>query len=153
MTRAIEPAAVLGYFREWRQPSAGANPLSYEPLLVVGEGEAERLGQCRHCVMEGLAEGESKHEFVALREIQLSSQSDIAILGRVELPVELIVVRKIGPPIRAADVTARSMKEGKRRAQREPCPALIGDERLAPRPHGNVPAVPRAAAFEMRREK
>src|SRR5436189_1434112 len=106
MTRAIEPAAVLGYFGEWRQPSGGAVPLSYEPPLVIGESEAKRLGECRHCVMEGLAEGESKHEFVTVREIQLSSQRDVAILGRVELPVELIVFRKIGPPIRAADVTA-----------------------------------------------
>ena len=91
----------------WRQGStAGASPLSYEAPLMIGEGEAERLGQCRHCVMEGLAEGESKHEFVALREIQLSRQSDVAILGRVELPVELVVIGQVSPPIRAADVTA-----------------------------------------------
>jgi len=45
MTRMIEPAAVVGYFREWRQPSAGASPLSDEPLLVVGEGEAKMLAR------------------------------------------------------------------------------------------------------------
>ena len=103
---AIESAAVAGEFIERNDMAARAIPLLEEAGAMHRERLGERLIQCRHGAIELAAESQAKRERVALAQIDLGGERDIAVDRGGELIVHLEIGAEVLPSVSIADVSA-----------------------------------------------
>ena len=103
---AIESAAVTGKLIERNDMTARAMPLLEEAGTMLSERFRERLIQRRHCAIELAAEAEAQREGVALAQIDLGGERDVAVECGGELIVHFEVGVKVLPSVGIADVSA-----------------------------------------------
>ena len=120
---------------------------------MLGEGKAERLQQGGRRVVQAIAEGQAEGELLAPSRVELTDEGDVALLRRVELPVEREIAGQVGPAVGGADVAAGTAHERDGGPHREPGAVLLGHQNLPASGLGDVPAVLPAAHVEVRREE
>ena len=86
--------------------AARAIPLLEEARAMLGERIGERLIQGGHGAIELAAEAEAERERVALAQIDLGGQRDVAVERGGELIIHLEVGADVLPAVGAADVSA-----------------------------------------------
>src|SRR5258705_11576336 len=80
---------------KWHCPLTGPIPLLDETLSLAVERHIKRLQQRGCGAVKAVPESEAYSKFVALAQIQLCSQRDVAICRERELPIHLEVVHQI----------------------------------------------------------
>jgi hypothetical protein len=103
---AIERAAVAGEFLERKEMARRATPLFEEAGAMRGERIGERLIESSHGAIELAAEAEAKGERVALAQIDLGGERDIAVERGGELIIHFEVGADVLPSVGISDVSA-----------------------------------------------
>ena len=103
--------------------------------------------------MRAVAEGKAHGEFLAIIEIDLADDGDVAVLRAIELPIEPEVVAQVLPAVARADESAGCLQEIGIDAERETGAIFPRDQDLLARRAVAARGVAPSAAVEMRREQ
>src|ERR1700722_16004487 len=117
---AIESAVVAGEFIERNDMTARAMPLLEESSTMLRERLGQRLIQRRHGAIELAAEAEAKRERVALAQIDLGGERDVAVECGGELIIHLEIGADVLPSVGIANVSARRPEKRRHGSQSQP---------------------------------